>query len=92
MMPFYMILLHAALMVTLAALTPIIFLLLAVGLGTAIFQALFQIEDTAFSLLPKILTMIFIGMFGGFGALQLFEGLAVSWIGHAAVWVHQSWS
>lgn len=91
-MPFYVILLHAAFMVTLQALTPIIVMLLAVGLGTAIFQALFQIEDTAFSLLPKILTMIFIGMAGGMGALQLFDGLAVSWIGHAAVWVHQSWS
>jgi len=91
-MPFYIILFHDALSITLSALAPMIFFLLAIGLGTAIFQALFQIEDTAFSLLPKILAMIFIGLFGGFGALQLFEGLAVSWIGHAGIWVYQSWS
>jgi flagellar biosynthesis protein FliQ len=90
-MPFYLMLLHAALMTALSAITPVILLLLAVGLATAIFQAMFQIEDTAFALLPKILAMICIALSGGFGALQLFEALSISWIGHAGAWVHLPW-
>jgi flagellar biosynthesis protein FliQ len=91
-MPFYLVLLQAGLTATLAAMTPVIALLLMIGLATAVFQALFQIEDTAFALLPKIFAMIAIAMFGGFGALRIFAALAVNWISHAGMWVHQPWS
>jgi flagellar biosynthesis protein FliQ len=74
------------------AIAPIIAILLTVGIVTAIIQAVFQIEDAAFGLLPKTIAMIAIALFGGFGALQAFETLATDWIGHAAVIVHQSWS
>lgn len=91
-MPLFAKLLHEALVTELSSVTPIILLLLGVGLTTAVVQALFQIEDTAFSLLPKIFVMIAIGILGGFGALQAFEGLAVLWISHAPDLVYRSWS
>jgi flagellar biosynthetic protein FliQ len=91
-MPFYLKLLYLAFSAELQAVTPIIVILLIVGLVTAIFQSALQIEDATFSLLPKTFAMIAIGLFGGFGALQVFEALATNFISHAAVWVHQSWS
>lgn len=91
-MPLYVKLLHLALTTELAAITPAIAILLAVGLVTAFVQAVFQIEDTAFSLLPKTIAMIAIALSGGFGMLRGFAALARLWIGHAAMIVHQSWS
>lgn len=91
-MPLYIRLLRSALTVELQALSPIILLLLLVGVVTATFQAVVQMEDTALSLLPKTVAMIAIAMLGGFGALDLFGTLAVDWIGHAAALVHQPWS
>ena len=91
-MPLYAKLLHDAMMAELSAITPIILLLLAIGFATAIIQSALQIEDTAFSLLPKTIAMIGIAMFGGFGALHIFTAFALSWIGHAGSLVHQSWS
>ena len=91
-MPLYLQLLHMALATELEAVTPIVMALLAIGLVTAIFQSAFQIEDTTFSLLPKIFAMIAIGLFGGFGALRVFEHFAVMLISHAPGLVHQTWS
>jgi flagellar biosynthesis protein FliQ len=91
-MPLYLMLLQTALTVELDAVVPIIMLLLIVGVTTATFQAVFQLEDTALNLLPKTVTMIVIAVFGGFGALALFKTLVVTWIGHAALLVHQPWS
>jgi len=91
-MPLYITLLHLALTVELAAISPIIFLLLLVGLCVAILQSALQIEDATFSLLPKTFAMIAIAMFGGFGALKIFENLAILFISHAPALVHQSWS
>jgi flagellar biosynthetic protein FliQ len=91
-MPLYLALLHQAFIVELAAVTPTILILLAISLVTAIFQSAFQIEDATFSLLPKTLAMIAIALFGGFGALQGFEALAISWIGHAGALAHRPWS
>ena len=90
--PLYIKLLHAALATELSAITPAITILLVVGLATAFVQAVFQIEDTAFSLLPKTMAMIAIALFGGFGMLRGFEDLATLWIGHADTIVRQSWS
>ena len=91
-MPLYIKLLHTALSTELTAITPIVGLLLIVGLVTAIFQSAFHIEDATFSLLPKTFAMIAIGLFGGFGALAAFEHLAVLFISEAPMLVHQSWS
>ncbi len=88
----YIALLHQAFAVELTAVTPTIMILLAIGLATAVFQSAFQIEDATFSLLPKVIAMIVIALFGGFGALHLFEQLATLWIGHAGTLVQQPWS
>jgi len=91
-MPFYLQLLYAALTQELSAIVPIISLLLAIGLATAIFQAVAQFEDTAFSLLPKTIAMILAALFGGFGMLRGFEGFATFWLGHADMYIRQPWS
>jgi flagellar biosynthesis protein FliQ len=91
-MPFYLQLLHSALATELAITLPFILLLLVVGLSTAVLQALFQIEDATFSLLPKTIAMIIAAMFGGLGMLNLVEALFTGWLSHAATIVHQSWS
>jgi flagellar biosynthetic protein FliQ len=89
-MPLYIQLLHLALMTELRGVLPIV-AILVVGLVTAILQAALQIEDATFSLLPKTIAMIAIGLFGGFGALRIFENLAVLFISRAPFLVHQPW-
>jgi len=91
-MPLYIKLAHQAMTIEFLGIAPIIAILLIVGTATAIFQATFQIEDAAFGLLPKTIAMIAIALFGGFGALQTFEHLAIFWISHAGLIIHQSWS
>lgn len=91
-MPLYLRLLSTALTVELQAILPIILLLLVVGVVTATFQAIVQMEDTALSLLPKTIAMVVIAVMGGFGALNLFNALAVAWISHAAMLIRQPWS
>jgi flagellar biosynthesis protein FliQ len=71
---------------------PIVLVMLAVGLATGILQAALQIEDTTFSLLPKIFAMIALGVTGGFGAMTGFEHLAVKFITHAPAYVRLTWS
>jgi flagellar biosynthesis protein FliQ len=71
---------------------PIVLVMLIVGLATGIIQAALQIEDTTFSLLPKIFAMVAIGVTGGFGALTGFEHLAVQFIAHAPDYVKRPWS
>jgi flagellar biosynthetic protein FliQ len=90
-MPYYLQLLYSALSIELAQITPVIAILLVVGLATAILQAALQMEDTAFSLLPKLIAMIAIGLFGGVGVMQGFEHFAVGWITQAPLMVQQSW-
>jgi flagellar biosynthesis protein FliQ len=91
-MPLYIKLLYIAYSTEISAIGPIIAILLAVGLGTAIIQSALQIEDATFSLLPKTAAMIAIALFGGFGALRVFENLEISFISHAASMVRQTWS
>jgi flagellar biosynthesis protein FliQ len=91
-MPIYLTLLWQALLVEVDALTPIIFVLLVVGVVTAIFQAAFQIEDTTFSLIPKLFVMLAIPFFGGYAAMHAFSGLAIDWISHAGATVRLSWN
>lgn len=91
-MPLYIRLLHEALATELNAILPIVIVLLAIGVLTATFQAAFQLEDTALSLLPKTIAMIVIALMGGFGALRTIQLLAGSWITHTGMLIHQSWS
>ncbi len=91
-MPIYIKLLHLAFFTELAAITPIVAVLLIIGLATAIVQSALQIEDATFSLLPKTFAMIAIAVTGGFGALRVFENFAVLFISHAPMLVRQPWS
>ncbi|HEY1858059.1 flagellar biosynthetic protein FliQ [Acidocella sp.] len=91
-MPLYIQLLHVALTEELSVILPILGLLLAVGLLTAILQASLQIEDAGFSLLPKVIIMMGLPVLGGIGALHGIEALATLWITHAGQLVHRSWS
>ncbi len=91
-MPYYLQLLHEALSTEFSAIAPLIAMLLVIGLATAIIQAVFQFEDAAFGLLPKTIAMIVMALYGGFGLLRSFEGLATLWISHAGMMVHQPWS
>ncbi len=91
-MPQYITLTQLFIATEIGALTPIIVILLIVGLATAFFQAAFQIEDATFSLLPKTAAMVLIVMAGGFGALGIFDDLAVRMILHAPALIRQPWN
>ncbi|MDE2238972.1 MAG: flagellar biosynthetic protein FliQ [Rhodospirillales bacterium] len=90
-MPLYLKLLRHALEMGLSAILPCVLVLLAVGLITSILQAIFQIEDATFALLPKTMAMVIIAVTGGFGALGVFEALARNFIINAPALVHQPW-
>jgi len=91
-MPLYLKLLQQALTTEVAALTPVILVLLVIGVATAIFQAALQIEDATLALLLKTLAMIGMILFGGLSFMTGFEVLATFWIGHAPSLIHMSWS
>jgi flagellar biosynthesis protein FliQ len=90
-MPLYLQLLHDALATEMAAIAPLILILLIVGFVTAMIQAALQIEDATFALLPKTFAMIALAMSGGFGALNMFEHFATGCITHAPELVRQAW-
>lgn len=90
-MPLYLKLLHHAVAIEAAAIWPCIALLLLVGLITSILQAVLQIEDTTFALLPKTIAMAALTATGGAGMLSMFEALAKDFIINAPSLVHQPW-
>ncbi|HTQ70607.1 MAG TPA: flagellar biosynthetic protein FliQ [Acidocella sp.] len=90
-MPLYLRLLQHAFATALSAIWACVLVLLIVGLVASILQAVLQIEDATFALLPKTLVMILLALTGGFGALGLFEALARNFIMQAPALVHQSW-
>jgi flagellar biosynthesis protein FliQ len=90
-MPLYLKLLRHAFETGLSAILPCVMVLLIVGLVTSILQAMFQIEDATFALLPKTMAMVIIAVTGGFGALGVFEALARNFIINAPSLVHQPW-
>lgn len=90
-MPLYLKLLQYAFATGLSAIWPCVGVLLVVGLVTSILQAVLQIEDATFALLPKTLAMIILALSGGFGALGILEALARNFITNAPALVHQSW-
>ena len=91
MIPLYLKLIQHAFAIELTAILPCVLVLLFIGMATSIFQAMFQIEDATFALLPKTLTMIIIALTGGFGALGVFSRLAMNFIINAPALVHRPW-
>lgn len=90
-MPLYLKLYQHALEIGLSAVFPCIFILLAVGLAISILQAVLQIEDATFALLPKTIAMVFLAFSGGVGAFHIYENLCRNFITHAPLLVHQAW-
>lgn len=90
-MPFYLLLLQHAFITAFSAILPSVAVLLAIGLLTSIFQAIFQIEDATFALLPKTMAMIALAFTGGFGAFNVFSTLAKNYIINAPALVHHTW-
>ena len=90
-MPLYLKLYQHALETGLSAILPCVLILLIVGLAASILQAVFQIEDTTFALLPKTIAMIFLAYSGGLGAFYIFENLCRDFIMNAPILVHQAW-
>lgn len=90
-MPLYLKLYQFAVEMGLSAILPCIMILLIVGLVVSILQAIFQIEDATFALLPKTIAMILLAFSGGFGAFHIFETLCRSFITNAPALVHQAW-
>lgn len=90
-MPLYLKLLQHAFSTELSAIGPSVAVLLIVGLLTSILQAVLQIEDPTFALMPKSFAMIFLALTGGFGAFGALQALAKDFIMNAPILVHQSW-
>ncbi len=90
-MPLYLKLFQYAFAVELSAIWPSVLVLLIVGLVTSVLQAVLQIEDATFALLPKTMAMVALALTGGFGMLGMFEALARDFIMNAPALVHQSW-
>jgi len=90
-MPFYLQLLQEALTVTIGAITPVLVVLLIIGVATAILQSALQWEDQTLSLLLKTIAMILLLLLGGATAMGRFETLATLWIGHAGAWIYKPW-
>ena len=90
-MPLYLRLYQYAMEAGFAAIWPSVSLLLMIGLVIAILQAILQIEETTFSLLPKTIMMTLIVFSGGFGAFDILSRLSKYFITNAAMLVHQSW-
>lgn len=90
-MPLYLKLYQEAIATSYSAIWPCLLVLLIVGLITSILQAILQIEDATFALLPKTIAMILVASTGGFGALYVFETLAKHFILNAPMLVHQTW-
>ncbi|GAB0116682.1 flagellar biosynthetic protein FliQ [Acidisoma sp. 7E03] len=91
-MPLYLTLFSQALATMLAAVTPIIVLLLVTAILIAAVQAVLQLEDMALSLLPRTLLVILLALTGAFGAFTRMSHLAAVWIGNAGAFVHQTWN
>ncbi len=90
-MPLYLRLLHHAFATELSAIWPCVLVLLIVGLVTSILQAVLQIEDATFALLPETLAIVVLALTGGLRALGMFEAFAREFMMNAPVLVHQSW-
>lgn len=90
-MPLYLKLYQFAMEMGFSAIFPCVLILLIVGLLVSILQAVLQIEDATFALLPKTIVMIFLAFSGGLGAFHIFEALSLNFIANAPSLVHQAW-
>lgn len=91
-MPLHEILLQHALGVALYATLPVVLTALAGGLLIGVFQSLTQLNDSTFSLAPRLVVAVLVTLVLGRWMLQLDAQLAHALIGHLAQIVGRSWS
>lgn len=91
-MPFYLSLFETAWVTMLSAIAPTIVILLCVTIATALVQATLQLEDMAFGLLVRLLTLMAVFGFGGFAGYAALRQLLLHWMGNLGPLVHRAWS
>lgn len=91
-MPFYLALFESAWVTILSAIAPTIIILLCVTVATALVQATLQLEDMAFGLLVRLLTLMVLFGFGGFAGYSVLRQLLFHWLGNLGPLVHRAWS
>ena len=91
-MPFYETLLRHALALTLWTTLPVVLTALVGGLLVGVFQSLTQLNDSTFSLAPKLAAALLVAFLLGGWMLAQDAALARELIGHASQLINRSWS
>lgn len=91
-MPFYEILLRHALVMALWTTLPVVATTLVVGLVVGIFQSLTQLNDSTFSLAPRLAAALLVVYLLGHWMLTRDAALAQDFIGHLDQFISRAWS
>lgn len=91
-MPLHEVLLRHALAIVMDATLPVVLSALAGGLVVGIFQSLTQLNDSTFSLAPKLVVAVLVILVLGRWMLRLDAHLARTLIGHMGAIVGLPWS
>ncbi|HYW76987.1 MAG TPA: flagellar biosynthetic protein FliQ [Gammaproteobacteria bacterium] len=91
-MPFYETLLRHALALTLWTTLPVVLTALVGGLLVGVFQSLTQLNDSTFSLAPRLAAALLVAFLLGGWMLAQDAALARELIGHLSQLIDRSWS
>lgn len=91
-MPLYETLLRHALALTLWTTLPVVLTALVGGLVVGVFQSLTQLNDSTFSLAPKLAAALLVAFLLGGWMLEQDGALARELIGHASELINRPWS
>lgn len=91
-MPFYETLLRHALSVALWTTLPVVLTTLVGGLAVGVFQSLTQLNDSTFSLAPRLAVAMLIAFLLGHWMIAQDAALARALIGHVSQLIDRSWS
>lgn len=91
-MPLYEMLLRHMLVLTLWITLPVVATALVGGLLVGIFQSMTQLNDSTFSLAPRLAAALLVGFLLGYWMLTRDAALARALIGHMAQLINRPWS
>lgn len=91
-MPLYEALLRHALSLALWTTLPVVLTTLVGGLVVGVFQSLTQLNDSTFSLAPRLAAALLIAFLLGHWMLAKDAALARALIGHMSQFINRSWS
>lgn len=91
-MPLYEALLRHMLVLTLWITVPVVVTALVGGLLVGIFQSLTQLNDSTFSLAPRLAAALLVAFLLGYWMLSKDAALATNLIGHMSQLINQPWS